>query len=203
MSIFVKICGLNSAEAVDAAAKAGADAVGFVFAESPRRVSVDEAVKLTQRLPPHVMRVAVMRHPTQMQWAEVANGLSPDWLQTDAGDFGTLDIESGVTRLPVYRDHPAFDAGVVAREDRILFEAPTSGQGQQADWNRARDLATKTQLMLAGGLDPLNVESAILKVRPWGVDVSSGVERGRGRKDPERITAFIEAVRKTELTDAI
>ena len=203
MVIFVKICGLSTAETVEAAATAGVNAIGFVFAESPRRVSVDEAIELARRLPPDIVRVAVMCHPTQTEWTEVADGLNPDWLQTDAADFGKLEIGSEVGRLPVYRDASDLDTAAVARQQRILFEAPTSGQGQKADWNRARDLATKTQLVLAGGLDPDNVESAVAQVRPWGVDVSSGVEHSRGRKDPERIRAFIEAVRRTELSDAV
>lgn len=203
MPVFVKICGLRTVDAVDAAVASGVDAIGFVFAESPRRIPVAQAAKLASRMPESVLRVAVMHHPSQAEWAEVESGLAPDWLQTDAGDFDALEIGTRVIRLPVYRDNAALDADALAREQRIVFEAPKSGAGQRADWDRARRFAKQTELVLAGGLDADNVRSAILQVRPWGVDVSSGVERSRGEKDPERIVAFIEAVKRTELTDAV
>jgi phosphoribosylanthranilate isomerase len=202
MSIWIKICGLTSIDAVEAAVRAGADAIGFVFAESPRKVSVRWARELARDIPSAIMRVAVMRHPTQKAWAEVALGFEPDWLQTDAEDFANLDIESGVQRLPVYRDIPDLEIDVVATQQRALFEGPVSGQARQADWKRARSLAGVTELVLAGGLDEGNVGDAIRQVRPWGVDVSSGVERSRGEKDPEKIAAFIGAVRKVERSDA-
>jgi phosphoribosylanthranilate isomerase len=202
MSTWIKICGLTSIDAVEAAVRAGADAIGFVFAESPRRVSVRLARELARDIPSAMMRVAVMRHPTQKAWAEVALGFEPDWLQTDAEDFANLDIESGVQRLPVYRDIPDLEIDVVATQQRALFEGPVSGQARQADWKRARSLAGVTELVLAGGLDEGNVGDAIRQVRPWGVDVSSGVERARGEKDPEKIAAFIGAVRKVERSDA-
>jgi phosphoribosylanthranilate isomerase len=202
MSIWIKICGLTSVDAVEAAVRAGADAIGFVFAESPRKVSVRWARELAQDIPPSIMRVAVMRHPTQKAWAEVALGFEPDWLQTDAEDFANLDIESGVQRLPVYRDKPDLEFDAVATQQRVLFEGPVSGHAQQVDWKRASSLAGVTQLVLAGGLDDRNVGDAIRQVRPWGVDVSSGVERSRGEKDPEKIAAFISAVRKVERSDA-
>lgn len=202
MSIWIKICGLTSVDAVEAAVRAGADAIGFVFAESPRKVSVRWARELAQDIPPTMMRVAVMRHPTQKAWAEVALGFEPDWLQTDAEDFANLDIESGVQRLPVYRDKPDLEFDAVATQQRVLFEGPDSGHAQQVDWKRASSLAGVTQLVLAGGLDDRNVGDAIRQVRPWGVDVSSGVERSRGEKDPEKIAAFISAVRKVERSDA-
>jgi phosphoribosylanthranilate isomerase len=202
MSIWIKICGLTSVDAVEAAVRAGADAIGFVFAESPRKVSVRWARELAQDISPSIMRVAVMRHPTQKAWAEVALGFEPDWLQTDAEDFANLDIESGVQRLPVYRDKPDLEFDAVATQQRVLFEGPDSGHAQQVDWKRASSLAGVTQLVLAGGLDDRNVGDAIRQVRPWGVDVSSGVERSRGEKDPEKIAAFISAVRKVERSDA-
>ncbi len=202
MSIWIKICGLTSTEAVEAAVQAGADAIGFVFAESPRKVSVRWARELTRDVPSRVGRVAVMRHPTQEAWAEVALGFEPDWLQTDAEDFANLEIGSEVRRLPVYRDKPDLKIDAVVTQQHILFEGPVSGQAQQADWIRAKSLAGVTQLVLAGGLDARNVGDAIRQVRPWGVDVSSGVERSRGEKDPEKIAAFIGAVREMERSDA-
>jgi phosphoribosylanthranilate isomerase len=202
MAIFVKICGLTSVDIISAAVEAGADAIGFVFANSPRRVSVELANRITQNLPTHIVRVAVMHHPTQAEWHEVASGFAPDWLQTDALDFVHLGVGEEVVRLPVFRDSPSLDASVVAAAPQALFEAPVSGSGQQANWDHAAELARTTRLMLAGGLEPDNVAAAIRQVSPWGVDVSSGVESRRGVKDKDKIAAFIQAVRETENQDA-
>ncbi|MBM4195634.1 MAG: phosphoribosylanthranilate isomerase [Gammaproteobacteria bacterium] len=198
MRLFIKICGITTADALTAAIDAGADAVGFVFAESPRRVTPAAAATLAERVPPGVLRVAVMRHPAQQDWQAVLAAFEPDWLQTDAADYTSLALPASVARLPVYRDTPALDTAAVAREDRVLFEAAASGVGQAPDWNRARNLACGTKLMLAGGLTPANVSAAVAAVRPWGVDVSSGVESGRGQKDPKLISAFVAAARRAQ-----
>lgn len=198
MQVFVKICGLLTAGDVAAAVNAGADAIGFVFAESPRRVSVAAAAELARDVPPRVMRVAVMRHPSADEWREVADGFRPDWLQTDVGDFGGLDLGADVRRVPVYRDVPEFDADAARDEEMVLFEAARSGVGERANWDTAAELAAETRLMLAGGLDPDNVAAAIDRVRPWGVDVSSGVEKSRGVKDANRIAAFVDTVRSLD-----
>lgn len=194
----MKICGMNSVIAVQAAVAAGADAVGFVFAPSPRQISPAQAVELAALVPPGLLRVAVMRHPSLEQWQEVASVFRPDWLQTDAADFAWLTLPAAVAKLPVYRDVPQLDTAAMAREARVLFESADSGAGCAPDWHRARDFARRAQLLLAGGLDPGNVAEAIRQVRPWGVDVSSGVESVRGVKDPAKISAFVAAVRHAE-----
>ena len=198
MSLLVKICGLRSPDAVAAAVDAGADALGFVFAESPRRVTPAEAARLCDGLPGGVLRVAVMRHPQAEEWQAVQSGFRPDWLQTDAGDFDALGLDASVRPMPVYRDTPELDEREAARVPQLLFEAADSGRGQKPDWQRAARLAQSTRLMLAGGLDPDNVAAAIAAVRPWGVDVSSGVESSRGVKDSARIAAFVAAARAME-----
>ena len=114
MAVFVKICGLTTPDIVSAAIEAGADALGFVFADSPRRVTVDRARDMTRNVPAHVIRVAVMRHPTQAEWDEVASGFRPDWLQTDAEDFARLSIGEDVVPMPVFRDSHSLDTGAVA-----------------------------------------------------------------------------------------
>lgn len=198
MSTFVKICGLRTPEAVAAAVAAGADALGFVFADSPRRVTPAEARALCAGVPGHVLRVAVMRHPSPAEWQAVAETFAPDWLQTDAGDLPALVLPPGVRSLPVFRDRPDFDPAAAAGADLVLFEAAESGQGAAADRGRAAALARRTRVILAGGLNPDNVAEAIRAVRPHGVDVSSGVESARGIKDLGRIAAFIAAVRAVE-----
>ena len=102
--MFVKICGLNSEESVQAAVDAGADALGFVFAESPRQVSAERAVELTRDLPAGIARVAVMLHPSTEEWNEVRDVFQPDWLQTDASDFAELEVPDEIGQFPVYRD---------------------------------------------------------------------------------------------------
>lgn len=206
MRVFVKICGLSTPRAVSEAIHAGADAIGFVFAESPRRVTPKRAAQLCRDVSPAIIRVAVMRNPTQDEWQRVADEFAPDWLQTEAGDFARLDLADGISRLPVFRDTPDLDLAAFNREELLLFEAGVSGQGVQADWQRAAQLVAGMgagrQLVLAGGLTPDNVGAAIATVRPYGVDVSSGVESRRGVKDPDRIAAFMAAVRQAESNNA-
>lgn len=193
--MFVKICGITDVDAAQAAASAGADALGFVFAPSARRVSPQRACQLCERLPPSILRVAVMLHPTEAQWANVRDAFAPDWLQADAEDFGRLSLPEDCAPLPVYRSGGSSPKGW---PPRLLFEGATSGSGETADWAEARAIAQTTQLILAGGLTPDNAARAIRQVRPWGVDVSSGVENAPGRKDPGKIETFIARARATE-----
>lgn len=195
MSTLVKICGVTTSEAVDAAVEAGADAVGFVFAESVRRVRPEMAARLAASLPAGVVKVAVMRHPTQADVDEVVSCLQPEFLQTDVEDYERIELVGTCRPLPVYR------AGrpIPARLPRLmLFEGPVSGSGEVADWDQARQAALQTRVVLAGGLAPGNVEAAMKFVRPYGVDVSSGVESEPGVKSPRLIRSFIEAVREAD-----
>ena len=187
----MKICGLTSRDAVEAAVAAGADAVGFVFAPSKRQVTAERATRLAQGVPRHIPRVAVMLHPTQSQLDEVWSAFRPEILQTDAEDLQTLRVPSGMAVIPVVRAvGPA-----LAGHPLILFEGPVSGVGSTSDWQSAAQLARTTQLVLAGGLNAINVADAIAAVRPFGVDVSSGVELSPGVKDPARIHEFVRRAR--------
>lgn len=197
--MFVKICGLKSEQAIEAAVDAGADALGFVFAESPRHVSPAYAAALTQKLPASIVKVAVMLHPSEADWNEVRDVFRPDWLQTDAEDYALLDIPATIGRLPVYRDTGDIDFDAICDwPEHIVFEGVRSGVGVQPNWDHAAQVARQTCMMLAGGLDPENVAEAIMRVHPWGVDVSSGVEQQPGIKDPGRIAAFVAAAREAE-----
>lgn len=195
MTTRVKICGLTAPEAVAAAVEAGADAVGFVFAESPRRIGIDMALRLAAGVPEDVATVAVMRHPDRDLVDAVLTDLRPHFLQTDAEDFETIHLEGPTRPLAVFRS----GGPPPPRIPRLLlFEGPVSGSGQTADWEAARALAREARLVLAGGLDPDNVALAIKRVRPYAVDVSSGVESAPGVKDPELIHRFVTAVRRAE-----
>lgn len=192
MSVWVKICGIRSVDALEAVIGAGADAVGFVFAQSPREVTLANALPLAERARGRVEIVVVMRHPAPTFAAAVCEQLRPDWLQTDAPDMASITLPDGIRRLPVYRAHAPSDA----IPERLLFEGLDSGTGEVCDWSQARALARTTQLVLAGGLNPDNVADAIAQVRPFGVDVSSGVESERGVKDFDRIIHFVSAARE-------
>jgi phosphoribosylanthranilate isomerase len=192
MMVWVKVCGLTTSEGVAAAVEASVDAIGFVFAESKRRVTPHRAAELARGVPQHIARVAVMLHPSQQELDAVWSGFRPDVLQTDIEDLASLRIPNGLTVVPVVR------AGRELPRDlpgRMLFEGPVSGTGTTTDWSAAAQLATRTQLILAGGLKPTNVAAAIAAARPFGVDVSSGVEAEPGSKDPAKIHEFVRNAR--------
>ncbi len=195
MSMLVKICGLKNAGDVQAAIDAGADAIGFVFADSVRRVTPEAARTASRDVPDRVRRVAVMKHPDNDEWQAVLDGFAPDILQTDAMDFDTLDVPDTIERWPVLREG-------CDRTDRLpavfLYEGPKSGAGETVDWSRAATISNRGRMVLAGGLNAGNVAEAVHTVRPWGVDVSSGVESAPGVKDPALIRNFIEAARAAE-----
>ena len=235
MSLWVKVCGLRNPADVAAACAAGADAIGFVFAPSVRRVSPAEATVAAAAAPANVQRVAVFLHPTQVELDEVLAGFKPDIVQTDAADFATLQVPAGIAVLPVVRagesreqapshngsreqapshngsreqapSYKELGASSLLQSDipvggsllptRCLVEGPRSGTGQVADWTLAAAIAARTQVVLAGGLHAGNVAAAVQALRPWGVDVSSGVESAPGVKDAARIHQFVFAARQ-------
>jgi len=192
--LWIKVCGLRSVEAIEAAAAAGADAVGFVFhASSPRHLEIGQARELAAAVPPGLETVAVFLHPPQSLVEAAIDTVRPDWVQLDADDLKGLVLPAGQKTLPVFRTGrslPPRQAG-----GRFLLESAQSGAGTVADWTMAQALARSGELVLAGGLDVANVADAIATVRPFGVDVSSGVERSRGVKDAALIRDFVRAAR--------
>ena len=187
---FIKICGITSASALTAAVECGVDAIGFVFAPSPRQVTPGQAAELSTHAPPELLRIAVTRHPSQRLVDEIVERVQPDILQTDLQDIEHLKLPSTLQVLPVLRGAVP---GRITR--RVLFEGAISGSGELSDWDAAADLASRTEVILAGGLNAGNVAAAIARVRPYGVDVSSGVESAPGVKDARRMAEFVTAVR--------
>src|SRR5215472_649158 len=190
--MWIKICGLTTAAAVEAALEARVDAIGFVFARSVRELAPESAAALARPARGRVRCVAVTYHPSQAVIDEIVRVFAPDLLQSDAADLAELRLPAALETLAVVR---AGGALPVPLPGRILFEGPASGRGAVSDWSAAGALARRTQLVLAGGLNALNVADALAQVRPFGVDVSSGVEERPGVKSPAAIRSFVAAVR--------
>lgn len=198
--LFVKICGVRDHRGARAVARAGADAAGFVFAPSPRRVSPDEARRIAADLPDGVERIAVFRLADADAIRRVLDRFRADRVQVEPN--ARLLDDFGANLLPVLHDDGTLDAQAAALPEQspiVLEAAGRGGRGVRPDWARAAGLARRRRVVLAGGLDPANVAEAVRRVRPWGVDVSSGVESAPGRKSPERIEAFVSAARESVL----
>ena len=194
MTLLVKICGLREARHVDAAVDAGADAVGFVFADSVRQVAPADAAAICVNVPSQIKRVAVMLHPANDEWQVVLQDFQPDVLQADAKDFAALEVPGSIEQWPVFRE-----GGAPPRTTGMfLFEGVKSGQGEAVDWLRAAAIAKNGKMILAGGLTTHNIAAAIAMVRPFGVDVSSAVESAPGQKDIRLISEFVIAARAAE-----
>ena len=200
MRLFVKICGIRTVEAVEGAVSAGADAIGFnFFPPSPRHLMPEQAARIAGAAPRQILRVAVMLRPVQKEWEQVLAEFMPDCLQADADSLARLSLPPALRTLPVYRDHEQFRPESVPAGTRCLFEGARSGAGQRANWKRAARLARRNETVLAGGLDPANIAEAVRQVRPWGVDVASGVESAPGVKDAAAMSEFVRAARQADM----
>jgi len=193
--MWVKICGLTNEEDALAAVALGADAVGFMFAPSPRQVTVGTARDIARRLPYGVMTVGVFRDqaPGQVIDTMLSAGLHAAQLHGHETPNEAKVIRQKVQALIV-----AFPAGSQSIErfddyhaDALMIDAPNPGGGEVFDWTLADGIPSNRRLILAGGLTPMNVAEAIATVKPWGVDVSTGVEVEPGVKDPRRVLAFV------------
>ena len=211
---YVKICGLSRVADVEAAA--GADFIGLMFAESPRHITLDQAralVDAVRSLPSPPKAVGVFANNPIDEVNETARALALDYVQISGDE---TDDYLGGLEAPVIRSVHV-EAGVGQRPDpaalgarldalRTLGATPLldakvdaryGGTGRRFDHDAAREAAREYDFLLAGGLTPENVAQAVAGVRPWGVDVSSGVETN-GVKDPAKIRAFIQAVRSAD-----
>ena len=191
--MWIKICGMTTPAAVSAALAAGVDAIGFVFAESVRRVTPEFACELAEPARGRVPCIAVTRHATQQELDSMLVMFAPDVLQADPSDLGGIRLPRQLSVLAVVRAGTAPPQPLPAR---ILFEGAVSGSGVPCDWTAARALAKRSELVLAGGLTARNVAAAISAVQPFGVDVSSGVEERPGIKSPQEIARFVAAARQ-------
>jgi phosphoribosylanthranilate isomerase len=191
----VKICGITRAEDAQAALRAGANALGFVFwPDSPRRVSVETARHIVSSVAVTTVGVFVD------QPVDEVNGIAESVGLTVVQLHGTESIEyARQIARPVWKAL-TLDSAVDAwpQDVQILLDAHDparkGGTGKTIDWSRAADVAKRRQCILAGGLKPENVAEALASVQPYGIDVSSGVEREPGIKDVERLRALFEAI---------
>jgi phosphoribosylanthranilate isomerase len=198
--VFVKICGITNEDDALLAVAMGADAVGFVFAPSPRQVAAQQVYDITRRLPPEILTVGLFRdeHPERVIDTVHRSGVKAAQLHGRETPAMVAEVCEQVRWVI-----KAFAAGSpdAARADQfhtdlVLIDAPDGGgAGKVFDWTLVDEVPEGPRLILAGGLNPDNVASAVEKVRPWGVDVSSGVERSPGRKDALKVKAFIERAR--------
>ncbi|MEU9234964.1 phosphoribosylanthranilate isomerase [Streptomyces subrutilus] len=199
---FIKICGLRTAQDVDAAVGAGAHAVGFVFAPgSPRTLDAAAARELAARAPAGVLTVGVFRgQPVEeVRRLTEESGVRAVQLHGDEGPEYYEELRAaGRTLVRATAAHVA-RCGELG-EDLLLLDAPDPGSGKPWNWGSAEFTPPEGRWLLAGGLTPATVREALDATGAWGVDVSSGVERERGVKSPELIRAFIEAARGTAAT---
>jgi phosphoribosylanthranilate isomerase len=202
----IKICGITRVEDGLAAARAGADAIGLVFAESPRRVSPDQARAIARALPPFVSTVALFVNPDPALVEDVLNRVRPDCLQFHGDESPETCMGFGVPWLKAARVRPGVDllqfAARYQGAQGLLLDAYSpaahGGTGESFDWGLI-PAGLPLPLVLAGGLEAGNVAEAIRRTRPWAVDVSSGVEVSKGIKDVARIAAFINEVKSVDL----
>lgn len=202
MPVRIKICGLTESRSLAVALEAGADAIGLVFASSPRQVGLEQAARLLEEIPEQVSKVAVFRTPDPEVLAQVLE-LPFDVIQAHAGWQGASRLPSAVRFMPSVADGEALLPRVIEAMQRLPAASPVhvdapggGGTGRLVDFSRVAAVAWRYPVMLAGGLTPANVAAAIASVHPVGVDVSSGVETGRGVKDQRLIKDFIGAARE-------
>ena len=218
MTLLVKICGLKTPDALDAALEAGADMVGFVFfPPSPRDLGIEAARALGERVKGRAKKVALSVDATDAELDRAVEALKPDMLQLHGKETPERVVAvRGRFRLPVMKALPIEQKSDLAPiriyekvANWLLFDgrAPRDatrpgGLGKTFDWTLLQNLDLRIPFMLSGGLDASNVAEALRITRAPAVDVSSGVERAPGEKDPDRIRAFIRAARMADNAQA-
>jgi phosphoribosylanthranilate isomerase len=200
--LFVKICGITSEADGLLAVSLGASAVGFMFAPSPRQIPVQVAADIAKRLPEHIVTVGVFRNEAPQRVVEAVHtaGLNAAQLH---GQETAEDTQWVRARVPLVIK--AFRAGerTIARFDEfgadyLMVDGDNPGSGEVFDWRLAEGVVDHDRLIVCGGLGPDNVAQAVVYLRPWGVDVSTGVESAPGRKDPLLMRDFITNARRAQ-----
>ncbi|HSU54874.1 MAG TPA: phosphoribosylanthranilate isomerase [Candidatus Dormibacteraeota bacterium] len=203
MPVKVKICGITNLPDGLAAANAGADAVGFVFYEkSPRATTVEAAAGIARELPSELVKVGVFVNPTEELVIQARDRCGLNILQFHGDESPEFCLQFGVMSMKAFsiRDRLSLTALGDYKTDAWLLDAYSPGQiggtGHTFNWDLAVEAGKHGRpIFLAGGLTPENVEEAVRRVRPYAVDVSSGVEAAAGRKDHAKVSAFIQAAK--------
>ncbi|UCD87236.1 MAG: phosphoribosylanthranilate isomerase [Desulfobacterales bacterium] len=203
-TVRIKICGITNTEDAMAAADLGADAVGFVFASSPRRISPTKAQEIIMALPPLVQTVGVFVDEDPEKVASTAALCRLDLVQFHGGEsasycrrFGQRVIKAvRVQSLEDIKNCPEYSSVVNAFLLDTYIPGQKGGTGRTFDWNLALEAKQYGPIILAGGLDPENVAEAIGAVKPYAVDASSSLEQEPGIKDHEKMARFIQTVRQ-------
>lgn len=199
----MKVCGITTEDDALLAVALGADALGFVFASgSPRQVRAKDVGPIIRRLPPGQPTVGVFRDERRERVVEIVHSIGLSGAQLH-GREPASEVAWIAERVPfVIQAFQAGDPSLAAARDSaahaVLLDAPEPGSGRVFDWSLAEGVPPGVRVIVAGGLDADNVGAAVRRVRPWGVDVSSGVETepGSGRKDPIKLRRFVEAARR-------
>jgi len=204
----VKICGITSAADAQAAIEAGANLIGFNFyAKSPRHISGDQAAEIRSKLPKRVKAVGIFVNwlPADVITLRSSVKLDAVQLHGDESPETVAEIAPVVPVIKAFRVEPEFPITALdeyLRAFAFLFDAAHTGQyggtGRTTDWDVARLAALKHRIILAGGLKVENVAAAVRIVRPYGIDVASGVESSPGKKDHDLLREFIKEVRRAE-----
>lgn len=197
--MFVKICGITNEDDALLAVAMGADAVGFVFAPSPRQVAPQLVYDITRRLPPEILTVGVFKDdlPDRIFDIVARSGVKAVQLHGQEPRTTVAALAENVRWIIKAVAAGSREARIANQfgTDLILVDAPNPGTGEVFDWRLTDEIPSGVRLILAGGLTVDNVASAIEYVRPWGVDVSSGVESAPGRKDALKLRRFIANAR--------
>jgi len=200
--VFVKVCGVTNEEDALLAVAMGADAVGFVFAPSRRQVAPQRAAEIVRRLPAEIVTVGVFRDESRERVVETAHRarLRAVQLHGHESPADTHWIHQRVSLIikAFAAGDPQLDHADEYAADAFLIDSAAPGSGEVFDWSLAEGAPSNRRIILAGGLTPENVADAVRVVRPWGVDVSTGVEAGPGRKDARKMRAFVEAAKAAE-----
>jgi phosphoribosylanthranilate isomerase len=212
MRTWIKICGTTSLEDALSSIEAGADALGFIFAPSKRRVSVEQAQQIISQLPREVEKIGVFMNNSEEEICSVVSAVELTGLQMHGEESPTAiyeclpsDRRDAMHKIKTIQIKPGQELGLddhgsVSRVVDAWLLDSGAGSGKTFDWQSARKKVGDRQgrFIVAGGLTPENVVEAIRVFKPWGVDVVTGVEREPGRKDREKLKAFVAAVRKAE-----
>ncbi len=205
--VFVKICGITSEADALLAAGFGAAAVGFIFAPSPRQMRPADVADIVKRLPLETVTVGVFRDEAPQRVVEIANhaGLKAVQLHgmESAEDTRWIRQRVGATIKAFPAGHRNIDRFDEYGAQFLLIDGANPGSGELFDWRLAEGVDDPSRLIVSGGLDPSNVGRAIAHLRPWGVDVASGVESSPGVKDPGKLRDFVAAVRAAEVDLAV